>query len=340
MKTITECRQWTEALEAFPDRDFYFTWDYHRLEADRNNGTPVLFVFERQDFHAALPLIVRDIPGARLKDATSVYGYAGPLAAGTSDAPTEFATQLREVLDEMQVVSVFSRLHPVLDSAELLAGLGEVADAGQTISIDLTESDDEQWRQHRGNLKRDIKSLRASNVEVAEALDQKDVESFVEIYNDTMRRRGAVESYLISTELIQTLRASDQFDARLFKCELDGRMICGGLFIACGGMLQYHWSGTDAEHYRLAPTKLLLDHVRRWATDAGLRVFHLGGGVGGEADSLFRFKKGFSRNAHEFRLWRWVVREDDYADLCRRRDADYSGPELSNGFFPFYRKPD
>jgi hypothetical protein len=86
---------------------------------------------------------------------------------------------------------------------------------------------------------------------------------------------------------------------------------------------------------------LRIDFLRRWAKSRGNRVFHLGGGVGGSEDSLFRFKAGFSQQRHPFHTWRMVADETVYRRLVKRWESRH-GAEADglDGFFPAYRKPD
>src|SRR5260370_14520413 len=103
---------------------------------------------------------------------------------------------------------------------------------------------------------------------------------------------------------------------------LENRIISGGLFIECDGILQYNLGGTLTEFLKLAPMKLLVDEVRLWAVARGLRVFHLGGGVTPRPDdALLHFKLGFSPRTHEFSVWRWASSPDAYAKLCRDKAA-------------------
>lgn len=46
MKIITYSRECKAALDEFAVRDFYFTWDYHELEARRLSGRPCFLVYE------------------------------------------------------------------------------------------------------------------------------------------------------------------------------------------------------------------------------------------------------------------------------------------------------
>src|SRR5438552_3169672 len=74
----------------------------------------------------------------------------------------------------------------------------------------------------------------------------------------------------------------------------------------------------------------------------GAHSHHLGGGVGAQEDSVFRYKAGFSDRRHTFYTWRWVLRPEVYSDLCRTRaqwNAMNGFAPASVEYFPAYRCP-
>ena len=81
----------------------------------------------------------------------------------------------------------------------------------------------------------------------------------------------------------------------------------------------------------------MLDEVRRWATSAGMRRFHLGGGYSDGEDSLFRFKEKFSKKRVRFSSWRAVANQEVYRRAMNRYVPDGS-LESYHGFFPAYRR--
>ncbi|MBT8099783.1 MAG: GNAT family N-acetyltransferase [Gammaproteobacteria bacterium] len=341
---ISSKDEWDAALLSVAQRDFYHSFDFHSLEAEKLQAVPRLFHFQDAHCNILLPLLIRPIGDgqSQLMDATSVYGYGGPLLAGQCSNSHSFQSELTDALRCVGVVSVFSRLHPLIDNDAILAGLGSVADAGQTVSIDLGQSDDEQWSGYRKNLRRDVMALRNSDVHCESTDNSDDIREFASLYNETMRRRGAASDYFYDEAYIRRLLAADNFDMHLFKCSYQGQMVCAGLFSYCEGIVQYHLSGTHSDFYHLAAMKLLLDHVRAWATQTGAMTFHLGGGVGGKDDNLFRFKKGFAKNVHRFRVWRWVLNKTVYNELCQQRDTVQPGSDnvtRDGDFFPYYRAP-
>lgn len=324
---------WQSILNRIGVYDTYHTADYHRIEVGKDEK-PILFYLAEGESCVALPLIIRPIPGHHLMDATSVYGYTGSLVHhGNAKVFVHFRRQLEAMLRQMKVVSVFSRLHPLIDDTALLTGLGEVVDSGKTVSINLSEGQEEQYGHYRKGHKYTIKKLKKLGVACREVSWTEYGLDFMQIYEATMARIGATPNYFFPISYYESLFSSKDFRSHLFCCFLEGKVIAASIFMECQGVLQYHLSGTVSEALPLSPNTLILDTVRRWGSERGCRVLHLGGGIGGREDSLFKFKVGFSDQWHTFKTWRWVVMPELYTTLSAGPD------EAAQPYFPAYRRP-
>lgn len=352
MLTLDEADPWQRTLAQSFLHDFYHLPAYHRLSEERGEGRGRLYVYREGPYMIALPLLVRRIAEVRglewmgqgWYDATSVYGYAGPVASAAElPAPVvqRFQEALRGALLEEGIVSVFSRLHPLIPQQALLQGVGEVAPMGRTVSIDLTQLPEVQWASYRRNHRQDITHLRRRGATCGPDAGQEAVAQFVRVYHETMDRVNADRAYYFDRRYFEDLLAGLGDAMQLLVCRLGSDVVCGGLFSLCRGIAQLHLAGTGSEFLRLAPMKLLIDAGRLWAWERGARALHLGGGVGGREDSLFAFKAGFSQQRHGFSVWCWVLRPGVYARLVKERTrwADTYGPATPADYFPAYRAP-
>jgi hypothetical protein len=352
--TTKQAGGWTAVLEQCPAHDFYHLPAYHALAEEQGEGDARLFAFTEDAYRVALPLLLRGLdglwpgpsaaPGAR--DATSVYGYAGPVCSH-ADVPADvvgrFQAALRGWLGDLRVVNVFSRLHPLLPQRALLAGLGDYAVNRQTVTIDLTVSPEAQRAGMRRRFREALNRLRRSGLDCVHDAESSRLDDFCGIYHETMRRVGAAERYFFPRSYFERLREVLGSRLHLFFIRREGKAVCGGLFVVCAGILQYHLGGTLDEALPLAPMKLLIDEVRRWALGQGLRLFHLGGGAtASPADPLLYFKQGFSDRCDEFVAWQWVVLPDLHERLCdekaSRDEQEGLVPALAH-YFPAYRCP-
>lgn len=337
-----EPERWNAYVDA-ADHDIYHTADYHALAEFNGEGSARLLVAGSPDQFIALPVLLRKVPPIGgpndLLDATSVYGYPGPMACRpTSELISRFRDGVQEWLLRHRVVSLFSRLNPLMDQSGLLAGIGELAEAGSTVSIDLTNGVEHQEALFRKNHRRDLRRLDQSGVETIHDQDWAYFEAWQATYRSTMDRVGAADYYQFGRDYFERLRALLGGRVHLFVAHHEGKLLGGGLFFREGGRIQYHLGSTADEALSQAPMKQVFDAVRKWGTATGADVFHLGGGVGGREDSLFRFKSGFSDRFHVFRTWRWITDPDAYLTLVRQLERTTGRTGLADSaYFPAYR---
>lgn len=347
----TDKAEWLRLLRRTAAYDVYHGPCYHRNAELNGEGIAYLLHYRDGPYSILLPLLLRSLDGidgaqdvaAGWYDATSVYGYAGPVASHhsvPSSVRSAFQQALRGALSDLRVVSLFARFHPLLNQEELVTGLGECRHLGETVSIELRESDATHCARYRRNHKRDIVNLVNRGATVIRDTQLSYLDDFVRLYHETMRRAGASPYYFLAKAYFARLLTAPELNAFLFVCLHERRPCCCALFTECNGIVQYHYSGTAAECVRLSPLKLLLHDVQRWSAQQRFRVLHLGGGRGGQRDSLFYFKAGFSPTRHRFAVWRWITEPDMYDKLvevkrgCRPRISE---AQRQNDCFPAYR---
>lgn len=324
---------WGDLLTSAGAHDVYHLAAYHAVAESVGAGQAVLCVVGDGRSWIALPLLLRPIESAPGRtDVTSVYGYAGPITsarAASGELIERFQQALRDGLVARGVVSLFTRLHPLLEQAPILAGLGETRQLGSTVSIDLGRSQAEQLAAYRTNHRRDLGRLEKAGYLTEMMDDLGDLHRFVELYHQTMQRVGAKPAYLFTTGYFERLSAALGPMLRLALCRYRGEVVAGALFMRHGSTVQYHLGAVDERHLAVAPVKQVVDAARRHYHAAQAACLHLGGGRGGSEDSLFHFKAGFSDRRHAFRIWRWIIDADAYAAL--------TGPDGATEFFPAYR---
>jgi hypothetical protein len=354
--TTSQGDEWLSVLRRCSAmHDVYHLPGYHAVAERRGEGEARLFVYEQAGHTIALPLVIRtlaDYPGIGAwaqtwRDATSVYGYSGPLCSH-NDIPRAvvdgFQRGLITALRELHVVSVFSRLHPLLPAqTTLLDGLGNHQLEGVTVSINLSATSDDQRAQYDGRVRNRLNRLVRSDFTCVLDSEQRHLPDFVALYHETMRRVKAEEGYFFDPTYFSDLAKNLGPVLKLFVAKMpDGEVIAGGLFTLCEGIVQYHLGGTRNTALKFSPMVLIFETVRHWANQNGAHTFHLGGGVGAKSDSLFQFKAHFSRQRHEFVTWRWIVAPEAYRELSVRKhvwNSERGLKAISPSFFPAYRCP-
>jgi hypothetical protein len=273
-----------------------------------------------------------------MRDATTPYGYPGPLTSGGFDAPFVMAAIERAMplLREERLVTLFARLHPILNTSPV-GGAGTVVHHGETVAVDLTLPMETIRRQTRRDHRQSIERSLAEGHRAWFDADWTHFAIFQRLYRSTMRRVSAADEYFFDRPYFAGLRDALGDRMRLLVVDIDGVPAAATLLVETDGIVQYHLTGIDDRFLREAPSKLLIHAATEWARERGNRYLHLGGGVGGARDSLFEFKSGFSRLRLPFHTLRLVVDPAGYERLARER-APGADPDDTGGFFPIYRR--
>ncbi|OKH38057.1 hypothetical protein NIES2119_10870 [[Phormidium ambiguum] IAM M-71] len=337
--------KWKRFLE-LTWHDFYHLPEYVSLSAKYEQSQPNAFYAEVDEAAFLAPLLTRKIPES-LKapdnwyDVTTPYGYPTPLSIPPDDTWSLeiFLKSFREMGAASGIISAFFRLHPLLPlNFDILAKFGMLVKHGQTVYIDLSTSVEEMWLQTSKEHRKNINKLQRLGFE-AIIDDWSFFEQFIAVYRANMQRVSASKFYFFDDNYFFSLRSI--LGDRLHLCTIlspEGEVASSLLFIATNGIVQNHLSGTLDKYLSFAPSKLEIDVVRRWAKENGNYFYHLGGGVGGCADSLFRFKSGFSNLRSDFYTYRMIIDPDKYTKLMQAWEEKYGDRnDCDNDFFPLYR---
>lgn len=336
-----DCKVWKHLFPVF--FDFYYTYTYSKICQEYDDGFAKLIHFKYDDYELFLPVLLKSIDD-EYYDLTSVYGYSGPIQnkAFPHNVINVFQEELLDILLKNNIVSLFCRFHPLIENQiDSINGLGHVEKLGTTISIDLTMDSEKQFMEYRSNLRYDIRKLRAQKVICFKDERLEYIENFIDTYHSTMKDLNADEYYYFDNDYFSKLFNQPDFTAHLFVCMMDNEFIAGGIFIEFKDKLHYHLGGTVTNYKSLSPSKLFIDQARIWSNEKGLKLLHLGGGVGGREDHLHRFKRGFSKRRHDFFIWKWIVNHKKYEDLrglfFKSLDSQKQNQVLESSFFPIYR---
>nr|WP_299341988.1 NeuD/PglB/VioB family sugar acetyltransferase [Allomuricauda sp.] len=335
-EVITEKEKWDGLLSDVETYDFYHTYDYHWLSKNPEEK-PVLLKYQKKKILIGIPLLIREIEGTPFFDATSVYGYAGPIS---KNIPKDFDNNdllncLNSYFESNNIVTVFSRLNPFVPNQEnILENYGEIAHQGKVVNIDLTLSPELLRQGYQRRLKGHINKARRE-CNVRRALDDVDFQKFIDVYYENMDRVKARKYYYFSKQYFHKITNSSDFETVVLLAEekSSGKVIAGSMFIKSNNIVQYHLSGSKEEYLNLNPIKLLIDEMRLLAQEENFDYMNLGGGLRGQDnDSLFRFKSSFSNDHKDFNLWKLVVNPNLYDKLISDKNM-----ESEESFFPLYR---
>jgi hypothetical protein len=146
-----------------------------------------------------------------------------------------------------------------------------------------------------------------------------------------MTRMGAAPFYLFPDPYWEALRRGVQLVVVEVR-DADGRLLAAVLGMGGPPWLHYHLGAAAAAGRGTGASHLALLTLAQWGRANGYDALHLGGGVGGRADSLLDYKRRFAPDGLlPARVGKAVHDAAAYAELTGSAETDW------DGFFPAYR---
>ena len=331
---------WLQALDRVGAFDTYHLPQYYFEGVVRSGERPILLVAETRSSIAALPLLLRRIPGFDdLWDAASAYGYPGGVFRGDIEALNlQFRSAAASLLSDAGVISCFVRQNPLIPSEQLFAGYSHIRKVGPTVAIDLRTPEAEYMAtQTRKKHRYSLRQSEASGLEFVVDDSWTALTDFMRLYADTMKRTQADPYYYFPDSYFFSLRDSLTDSARLLHAAKDGQIISSMIVFEARGIAQYHLGGTSELGREVGASRWLIDRARSYLGHRGLAWFHLGGGVGASQDSLYEFKSGFSKLRFDYWAVEWIVDRQAYGEVLATMGVVEATAQAR--YFPLYRAP-
>jgi hypothetical protein len=312
--------RWDALLAELGITDVYASRGFVTASAPLAGGEPVLL---HDGAGLVFPLLVRRDPA----DVVTPYGYGGPLGPPRPD----FADAYAAWCAERGIVSSFVVFHPLYRNGDAAAALGFRPTAlGGTIAwpLDVPDLLAAMHKHHRRIVRRAL----ADGCEIGVARDPDDLSGFIDAYEQTMRRTDADPFYFFPPGYWEALRR----DVRLIRVDVhrDGELLASVLGMGEPPWLHYHLGGSTDAARGSGASHLALFGLASWGREHGYDILHLGGGVGGRADSLLEYKRRFAPDGLVDAVIGKAVHDlPAYLALTGAEAVDW------DGFFPGYRVP-
>ena len=345
---LNNAAQWDEIIKSFKEHDVYYLSDYVKAFEIHGDGVAQLFYYKDENIRAINVAMKRDIannlkfenliPKNKYFDLATPYGYGGFLFEGnvTEQSIKQVENQYEKLCEKENIISEYVRFHPVLNNKMYLNNFYEIHDLGKSVTIDITNKD-KIWSNFGGYNKNRVRKAIKSGVKIYWGRSPQLYQNFKEIYNQTMDRDHARNYYYFEDDFYESLLDDLKYNSMMFYAVYEDKIIAMSIILFCNGQLHYHFSGSLKEYQIFAPTNLLLYEVACWGAEYGYKTFHLGSGLGGNEDSLYRFKKNFNKNSNTvFSIGKKVYNHARYKELVDLRKMDLDFTTESN-FFPQYR---
>ena len=337
-ETIVEVEpdHWDDLLADVGCTDAYFQRAYIESALVLEPGAAAYLHVGGDRGDVVLPCIVRALPeqleGAEGRlDVITPYGYGGPVATGDDPPAGLFWELYGSWCAERRVVASFMRFHPLLENHRYSGPGFTVEKLGTTIAWRLEPTVDPFDGMHSAHRNSARKAQRAG-AEVSAVEGPADLGEFVEAYEATMTRAGASPFYFFDHAYWRRLETSLRDRLVRFDARIEGELVASALCLAALPWMHYHFGATSELGRSSGAGNLVLVEAARWGQARGFELFHLGGGVGGGEDALFRFKERFYEAGRKDAYVGKVVHDEPgYAALTGRGAGELSG------FFPAYR---
>lgn len=347
--SLADKGEWDSIVKSFNDYDVYYLNGYVSAFKIHGDGEPILLFFQNGEMRAIYVAMLRDISCAapfegkiakgKFFDIITPYGYGGFIFDGdvSEDSINQLNKELIQLMMENNIVCNFVRFSPVLSNAGLSRSSMHVQDLGKTITLDLS-TEDVIWENIISKNRNMIRKAIKSGVEINHTHDVPELfEVFRDMYNRTMDADNAIDYYYFSKEFYESIHRDLCDNYELFYATIGNEIIAMSIMIFANGKMHYHLSGSRYEYRKLAPSNLLLYKAALWGHSQGFKLFHLGGGVGSEEDSLYKFKAAFNKHSNtQFSIGKQIFNIEAYEKLIQKRKS-LDPSFIESSFFPAYR---
>lgn len=349
-KVIEDKNEWSNVLDKFKDKDIYFEYEYLDLYT-KPGQHPVMFYVETPIGRMAYPFMLKDIsyaPNFKGKiernlyfDIATAYGYGGHLIAPNKEdlripLIKTFYQAFGEFCKEKNVVSEFIKFSPLLENHKDIDVVVDSFFLKKGVATDLQTYGNPLDGEVKTRKRRDARRRRNAGMKTVFHCSPKSFDEQFKIYNDTMDRNNADEFYYFPKEYFDKMLSTLSEHILVVDVVLEGEIIGFELLFLYGDFIHAHLSGTLKEHLKESPSDLSGVDVIEWGHKHNYKYFFTGCGLtGDEDDSLYLFKKAFSKNtSFDYYLGNNIWNQEAY---------DYLVNLISNGgksrgkFFPLYR---
>lgn len=338
---IDQSSDWDKIVQTFEKCEVYYLSGYVKGLMKHGDGSPLLFSYSDANGRAINVTMMRDVstsnklvgrvgPGT-LFDLSTPYGYGGWLIEGSPSLGQLFAQYDRYCLNA-GIVCEFVRFHPLLDNAKAINSIYSVEYLGPTVAVDLS-SKDAIWSNFTSKNRNVIRKAKKMGVEIGHGSSLDLYKSFKSLYEATMLRDQADPYYYFGDSYYESVANDLAEHSEVFYATYDGQMIAAAIILFSNKTLNYHLSGSNYKYRNLAPTNLLLYEASCWGLENGCTKMHLGGGLGAQEDSLYKFKKSFFRGTPlNYSIGKRIIDDEVYRQLTRIANNPHSS------FFPSYRE--
>jgi hypothetical protein len=348
---MLEKLEWEKIIDTFSNSDIYYLPSYLKPFQDNGDGEPFMYYYESNNGIVANVFLKRDIgldkrfAGLISKDEyfdiTTAYGYGGPLYEVKTDLELlkkEYSIAFSEYCIKNNIICEFTRFNPLIGNVYFSINDIETLHIRDTVSMDLTNGIEDIWLNLTSKNRNMIRKAEKNNIRIIKGLNGEFLTKFKDLYKKTMDRDNATEYYYFNENFFEVTVEQLNKNMMIFAAVYDEKIIATSIILFYKNYMHYHFSGSDNEFLRLSPNNLLLYEAAKWGSQNGYSKFHLGGGYLTKDDSLYKFKRSFSKkDSLKFYIGKKIYNQNIYNKLLKIRIKSDINFNKNTQFFPEYR---
>ena len=318
MNEILEVSNWDDYLEKLnpSQKDYYYYTEYYHIFKEKYpNSQPKAFIYIEGSSILIYPCYKTEIIQYDLDNSyyflEGCYGYNGYL---TNNKEEEFLKLFHKnfsyFCDRENIICEFTRFSPFLENS-LLFSKECVYHDRKTVLLDLNQGYQSIWDNEYHSKNRNI-IRKGYNSGHNLVIDNSRYIEFKQIYDDTMDLLKSEKFYYFSESFFKKLSNSSNIEF-LFVTNSEDKIERGLILIYNKYYAHYFLSGRSSKKDN-SLNNLLLDFAVKRSIELGCSLFHFGGGNSGDLnDTLFKYKKKFSKTLKSFDIGFKIHNEKIYS---------------------------
>jgi len=275
--------------------------------------------------------------GAGYFEISSTWYYGGPLIKNFEiESIKDFYVRFHKYCEENKIVSEFVRMHPLIKNYEQVDDNALITKRWDIVYIDLEKDRKQIIAEFNKTCRRYINKSNMLGLVIERSNSQDSIEEFYNLYTESMHRKAANQFYFFSRSFLNRLIKEFGEQAQIFLAKMEGNIISADLILHNNYFSSSYLRAFNPKYKKINPNNLLITEQIMWSKSIGCRYFLLHGGQL-EDDSLFKFKKSFSKTVAPFYTYQKIHNDEIYNLLAKTRNIIQ--PSTVSDYFPIYRSP-
>lgn len=344
--SLKDASQWSELIESCSEADIHFIPEYLKAFEGRIGGQAFLFVFDdkENDNFLLYPFFKRRINDLDLFascedeyfDIISPWYFGGPLLHSEKNriqVINNFLASFQTFANQNNIITEFTRIYPLFNTSKDFIELSHANYRYDISYIDLEQSEETIWNNFKKSNRNSINAAKRKGVKIDFSISEDAVNTFFELYHESMKRINADEFYFFPNEFFKKIIRYLKENFTIVTATYNEIPISSSIFLFKFGTIHYWLSANNYTYRNIYANNLLLHESIQWAKKNNNQKFVL---MGGTNEGLRNFKESFTNTKMAFYTLNRTFNQEIYEDLNKIRSNSNESSNKSS-FFPVYR---